>query len=109
MIRLQSVFVFLLVAFMSGCKKAEPPSAIVERLKSDGAGDVETASQPSVAQWIGSKGAKYADALWAECEARKKNADATWADSTEGRVCSAAYTARINAVRPPPPRDPRKY
>ena len=105
---LQAFFILLLVAFMGGCRN-EPASAIVERVKGDGAGAVETASQPSIAQWIGSKGAAYADALWTECESRKKTADATWADSTEGRVCSAAYTARINAIRPPPPRDPRKY
>jgi hypothetical protein len=106
--RLQSISILLLVAFMTGCTK-EPASEIVERVKRDGAGAVETATQPSIAQWIGSRGTAYADALWTECEARKKSADATWADSTEGRVCSAAYTARINAVRPPPPRDPRKY
>lgn len=106
--RLQSIAFLMLVAFMAGCSK-EPTSEIVERIKRDGAGAVETATQPSIAQWIGSKGAAYADALWAECESRKKTADATWADTTEGRVCSAAYTARINAVRPPPPRDPRKY
>ena len=106
--RFQFAFVLLLVALGTGCKN-ESASPIVERVKRDGAGEVETASQPAIAQWIGSKGAVYADALWSECEARKRSADATWADTTEGRVCGAAYTARINAVRPPPPRDPRKY
>jgi hypothetical protein len=106
--RLHTVFIALLVALMTGCR-SEPASPIVERVKRGGAGAVESASPQSLAQWIGAKGAEYADSLWTECEARKKTADATWADSTEGRVCSAAYTARINAVRPPPPRDPRKY
>ena len=101
-------FVLVLAALAVGCKK-EPVSPIVEKVKRDGAGEVEHASQVSIAQWIGSKGAAYADALWTECEARKATADATWSDSTEGRVCGAAYTARINSVRPPPPRDPRKY
>ena len=56
-------FVLVLAALAVGCKK-EPASAIVEKVKRAGAGEVEHASQVSIAQWIGSKGAAYADALF---------------------------------------------
>jgi hypothetical protein len=90
-----------------GCNK-EPASVIVEKVKSDGAGEVEKASIDSITQWMRKKGTAYADALWAECEPLKKAADATWSDKAEGRVCTAALVVRQTSYRPSGT-DPRKY
>jgi len=96
-----------LALLMVGCNR-EPSSVIVEKVKRDGAGDVEKASLDSVTQWMWKKGTPYADDLWAQCEPLKKAGTATWSDSTEGRVCTAAHTVRTNSSRPIQG-DPRRY
>ena len=96
-----------LVLLVAGCNR-EPSSVIVEKVKRDGAGDVEKASLDSVTQWMWKKGTAYADELWAQCEPLKKAGTATWGDSTEGRVCTAAQTVRTNSSRPIQG-DPRRY
>jgi hypothetical protein len=98
--RLLTITIAIALA-LSGCKK-EPQSAIVEKVKLDGAGDVEQASLASITEWVRGKGVTYADDLWKDCEPIKKSAPATWSDSTEGRVCAAAYSVRINTFRPAP-------
>ena len=90
-----------------GCNK-EPSSAVVEKVRRDGAGNVEQATLDSITQWMWKRGTAYADALWTECEPLKKAGKATWSDSTEGRVCTAAQTVRTNSARPLQG-DPRKY
>ena len=91
----------------AGCNR-EPASIVVEKVKRDGAGDVEKASLDSITQWMWKKGTPYADELWAQCEPLKKAGNATWNDGTEGRVCTAAQTVRANSYRPAGT-DPRKY
>ena len=90
-----------LVLAIAGCRR-EPKSAIVDKVKRDGAGAVEESSLNSVTEWMRTKGTAYADALWKDCEPIKATASATWTDSTEGRICSAAYSVRINSFRPAP-------
>jgi hypothetical protein len=96
-----------LALLAAGCNK-EPASAVVEKVKGDGAGEVEKASLDSITQWMWKKGTPYADALWLQCEPLKKAGDATWGGSTEGRVCTAAQTVRMNSSRPIQG-DPRRY
>ena len=91
----------------AGCNR-EFASMIVEKVKRDGAGDVEKASLDSITQWIWKKGTAYADELGALCEPLKKAGNATWNDGTEGRVCTAAHTVRTNSSRPIQG-DPRRY
>lgn len=97
----RTIILLALGIVLAGCSR-EPQSAIVEKVKRDGAGTVEQASLESTTQWMRGKGMVYADELWKDCEPIKAKAPATWADSTEGRICSAAYSVRINSFRPAP-------
>lgn len=97
----RTITLFALVLALAGCQK-EPASAIVDKVKRDGAGVVEEASLDSITGWMRTKGTAYADALWKECEPLKNAAVAKWADSAEGRVCTSAYSVRINSFRPAP-------
>jgi hypothetical protein len=74
-----------------GCEKKEPPSALVQRLEAAGAGNLSAASVNSIQQWL----QQHEDlALQTKkgCEQIRKSGTtkAEWADSTEGRVCTAA-------------------
>lgn len=105
--RTLSVTTVALALLAAGCNK-EPASVIVEKVKRDGAGDVEKASLESITQWVKKKGTAYADELWAQCEPLKKAAGAAWSDRAEGRVCTAALVVRQTSYRPLGT-DPRKY
>jgi len=97
----RTIILLALGIVLAGCSR-EPQSAIVEKVKRDGAGAVEAASLESTTNWMRSKGTAYADGLWKDCEPIKVKAPATWTDSTEGRVCSAASSVRISSFRPAP-------
>jgi hypothetical protein len=71
-----------------GCSK-EPPSAIVQKTESCGAGQVAEASEAAVQDWFG-KHRDCAVAVDTMCRPVGAAAAAPWADSTEGRVCMAA-------------------
>lgn len=105
--RTLSVTTVALALLAAGCNK-EPASVIVEKVKRDGAGEVEKASLNALTQWMWKKGTAYADGLVAECEPFKKVGGANWNDTTEGRICTAARSVQMNSSRTIPG-DPRKY
>lgn len=79
---------------MTGCSlfaPKEPRSTIVEKVEQAGAGDLSTASPQTIQQWLG-KHRELANEVENLCKPVRQTADAKWADSTEGRVCSAAHT-----------------
>jgi hypothetical protein len=89
----------VIVLFVGGCKKKEPPSAIVEKVKAAGAGDVETASVAAIEQWF-KKHQAVALEVKAMCLRAKERASADWGDTTEGRVCQAAANATVFHFNP---------
>lgn len=78
---------------LTGCTSIvpnEPRSAIVEKVRQAGAGDLSAASTAAIQQWLG-KHRELADEVENLCKPVRQNAEAKWADSTEGRLCAAAH------------------
>lgn len=90
----------LLVAVIpGGCKKVDPPSAIVKKVQDAGAGDVSNASKESIEQWF-KQHHDLAKEIVQDCNRVKATKPADWADSTEGRVCQAAASASVFGKEP---------
>ena len=85
------LFTLLLVGLLVGCRKKEPPSAIVQKLEAAGAGDLSAASVNSIQQWL-QQHEELALQVKKDCDQVRKSgsAPANWDDTTEGRVCTAA-------------------
>ncbi len=87
---------------MTGCTlfaPKEPRSAIVEKVERAGAGNLSTASTPAIQEWLG-KHRELADEVEGLCKPIRQRADAKWADSTEGRVCTAAHALAFFRFKP---------
>ena len=85
------LFTLLFVGLLVGCRKKEPPSAIVQKLEEAGAGDLSAASVNSIQQWL-QQHEELALQVKKDCDQVRKSgsAPANWGDTTEGRVCTAA-------------------
>ena len=77
-----------------GCKKVEPLSPIVKKVKDVGAGDVSNASKESIEQWF-RQHRDLAKEIGQDCKRVKPTKPADWGDTTEGRVCQAAASAAV--------------
>jgi hypothetical protein len=96
----------VMVASLAGCRRSESHSAIVDAVKQAGAGDVEAASAFSIDGWM-RKHRDVAVRIEAMCAPVRDRADAQWADTTEGKVCTAARNAAMSTYRSP--RDGKGY
>ncbi len=85
--------ILLLVIFLGGCSK-EQPSPIVQKVEAAGAGDLSGATQQSIEDWF-RKHTELAVDVRNECKPIRESAPANWANTTEGRVCSAASVASV--------------
>ena len=75
---------------LTGCSLVkEPPSAIVQKAASCGAGDPGAASLAALQEWFG-RNRECAVAVDEMCKPVRARATANWTDSAEGRVCVAA-------------------
>ena len=77
----------------------EPDSAVVRRVEAAGAGDFRAASNDALLDCF----RKRQDAdqgVRKSWEPIYRDAPATWADTTEGRVCRAAQVAAFNDGEP---------
>jgi hypothetical protein len=74
---------------LSACSVNERPSAIVQRAELCGAGNLSGTSTVAIQDWF-SKHHECAVTLDRMCKTVRDNAPASWTDSTEGRVCTAA-------------------
>ena len=98
---MKNLLAILMTALVMVACKSEPPSAIVAKVKADGAGEVEQASDEALTQWMRKQGSKYAHDLQVQmCVPAEKGTPATWADTTEGRVCKAAAGVGFYYVAP---------
>jgi len=88
----------LILFFLASCMK-DRPSEIVQRVQDAGAGDVRSASQLALEQWF-RRHAEVAIAIKPNCATVQQSAPASWADSTEGRVCKAASLAMVFQYKP---------
>ena len=89
----------LLVIVMAGCSVSERPSAIVKRAEAAGAGDLSAASALVMQSWLESRRDVAAD-LDRMCAPVRAQAPAKWADSTEGRLCTAARSVAMSTFKP---------
>ena len=90
--------VLLLIA-MAGCSVSERPTAIVKKAEAAGAGDLSTASGLAVQSWLESRRDVAAD-VDRMCAAVRAKAPAQWADTTEGRLCTAARNVVMSTFKP---------
>jgi hypothetical protein len=93
-------------AVSSGCRSPEPRSAIVDAAKQAGAGDVESTSAFAIDDWM-RKHRDVAVRIEDMCSPARDRADAQWADTTEGKICTAAHNAAMSTYRSP--RDGKGY
>ena len=77
------------MVMMTACVPAEPPSAIVQKVEAAGSGDLSKTSSDGIQQWLGPH-RELAIEVENMCKAVRPKATAKWADSTEGRVCTAS-------------------
>ena len=82
-----------------GCNRTEPPSAIVQRAKEAGSGDLSTASSWAMQHWLAHH-RRVTVEIDTLCAQVRGSAPANWADTTEGRLCSAAR--QLAFTNPPP-------
>ena len=81
-------YLALLVALFA-CSRSEPRSPVVEKVEQGGAGSLAGVSKDGMREWLGKhKGLAYqVDEI---CTPVRQKATAQWAESTEGRLCTAA-------------------
>ena len=83
------LFLLLLVALIGCSGIKEGPSSIVQKAESCGAGELSATSAAAIQDWF-SKHRDCAGGVDTMCKPVSQGAVASWADSTEGRVCIAA-------------------
>ena len=89
----------LLVIAMAGCSVSERPTAIVKKAEAAGAGDLSTTSAVSMQSWLESRRDVAAD-VDRMCAPVRAKAPAQWADTTEGRLCTAARNVVMSTFKP---------
>ena len=94
-----TVPILILVGAAAGCKKAEPPSPIVQKVEASGSGDLSQASTDSINDWF-NKHQDVAKEIKKECLQVQNSKPADWRDTTEGRVCSAAISSTMMGNEP---------
>ena len=80
---------FLLPVFLTLSCTPEPKSKIVQEVEAAGAGDLYRATEVSIVGWFNTRRV-FAKKISQECAPMSKKAPANWAQTTEGKTCSAA-------------------
>lgn len=73
----------------TNCSRPEQPSPIVQKAEAAGAGNLSTASEASMAQWL-AKNPGVARDIEGMCKPVRSSSSATWGDTTEGKLCKAS-------------------
>jgi len=74
---------------LCACSRPEPAGPIVEKAEQAGSGNLAAVSKDGMREWLG----KHTDVAYQVdemCKPVRQKATAQWADSTEGRLCTAA-------------------
>ena len=82
-------FGWLAVLTTFSCSRPEPNSPIVEKVEKAGSGSLTAVSKDGMREWLG----KHKDVAYQAdemCKPVRLKATAQWAESTEGRLCTAA-------------------
>jgi len=95
---MRTLLVVLLIV-MAGCSVSERPTAIVKKAEAAGAGDLSTASSLAMQSWLESHRDVAAD-VDRMCTPVRGKAPAQWADTTEGRLCTAARNVVMSTFKP---------
>jgi hypothetical protein len=79
----------VVLAGLSACSRPEPRSTIVGKVEQAGSGNLAAVSKDGMREWLGDhKDVAYqVDEM---CKPVRQKATAQWAESTEGRLCTAA-------------------
>ena len=80
---------WLVVLTTFSCSRPEPNSPIVEKVEKAGSGSLAAVSKDGMREWLG----KHKDVAYQAdemCKPVRLKATAQWAESTEGRLCTAA-------------------
>ena len=80
-------WIVLLTTF--SCSRPEPGSPIVEKVERAGSGSLTAVSKDGMREWLG----KHKDVAYQVdemCKPVREKATAQWAESTEGRLCTAS-------------------
>jgi len=91
--------VVVLLIVMAGCSVSERPSAIVRKAEAAGAGDLSPASTVAMQAWL-ERHRDVARGVDRMCAAVRAKAPAQWADTTEGRLCTAARSVVMSTFKP---------
>jgi hypothetical protein len=78
----------------AACTKPEPHSEIAATVERAGSGDLSSIPAPQIEDWLG-KHRDLAVQVDDMCKPVRDKADANWATTTEGRVCTAASNASM--------------
>jgi hypothetical protein len=79
---------------VSACTRPEPHSEIVATVERAGSGDLSSTPAPQIEDWL-RKHRDLAVHVDDMCKPTRDKADANWAATTEGRVCTAARNASM--------------
>jgi hypothetical protein len=71
------------------CSRSEPRSLIVDKVEQAGSGSLAGVSKDSMREWLG-KHKEMAYQVDVICKPVRQKATAQWAESTEGKLCTAA-------------------
>lgn len=77
------------------CTQPEPDSEIVDKVTRAGSGDLSSTPAPQIENWLREHG-ELAVEVDDMCKPVRDKADANWASTTEGRICTAAQSAAIS-------------
>jgi len=92
--------IFFLI--FASCTAVLPDTPIVKATREAGAGDVDKASVQSLSTWLRGK-PEMTKSLPPQCKAAAANGNATWSDSTEGRICQAVEIETMWLRKPAAP------
>src|SRR6266852_4654785 len=83
------------------CSRPEPRSPIVEKVEQAGSGNLAAVSKDGMREWLG-KHKEVAYQVDGMCKPVRQKATAQWAESTEGRLCTATRELASGALAPLP-------
>ena len=89
--RMRGLAIVLALVAMVACSSGpeDRSSPILQKAEAAGAGDLRTASTPSIEDWLRKHRDLTVD-LDKMCKPARQQGNAKWLDSTEGRLCTAA-------------------